>query len=75
VDFAAVEEIEHLKHDKGVEDEGEVPRVNVSIVKDISIVIFASNCGESSATHLPSDYPILPLIFRVLSKYGLVLRT
>jgi len=76
VNFAAVDEIEDLEHDKGVEDEGEVPRVNVSIVKDVSIVIFTSNRGESSTTHLPSDYLIFPLPVTMIRKLKLgVLRT
>jgi hypothetical protein len=46
--FTAVEEVEDLHHDKGVEDKGEVPRVEVEFILDGLIVNIPVNEVETT---------------------------
>ena len=73
VKFTAVEEVEDLHHDKGVEDKGEVPRVEVEFILDGLIVNIAVNEVETTWPDCPIlDDSLVELVLRMICKDFLV---
>ena len=59
-DFPAVEEIEYLHHDEGVEDEGEMSGVDFCLLIDCMIIFVAWDCVITAAADSASLHSVVP---------------
>ena len=74
MEFAGVEEIEDLHHDEGVEDEGEVTRVDPVLVEDGEVVVRARRVIEATRADSTANYSVVPFLARVIGKDARVVR-
>ena len=58
LEFAAVEEVENLHHHESVEDEGEVPRIEMELVVDVEVVNLPSECAVAARSYESVNYSI-----------------
>lgn len=70
--FAAVQEVEHLHHDESVENESKVSRINPEIIENSLVVISSRQSVIPSASNSSSDHTSFPLALRATSKSSLV---
>ena len=66
--FSGVEEVEHLHHDKGVENEGEVPASYSTLIQDILVVMISIGKEQSTASDSSSNDTVVPLRFRTVGE-------
>ena len=61
--FPTIDEIEDLQHDEGVENKGEMSRIDAGLVVRSYVVVTAGESVESAAANIPADNPTIPLPF------------
>ena len=65
MEFSAVDEVENLKKDESIEDEGEVSGVSSSVLEDSFVIWITVGEERSSASDGSSNYSIVPFVFRM----------
>lgn len=65
VDFAAVDEIEDLHHDEGIEDEGEVSGVDSESIEGSFVVSISRNSHDPATADSTSYLAVVPFPLRV----------
>ncbi len=60
MNLAAVDKVEDLKHDEGVENKGKVSGIDFGLIVDRAIVGVSVDVNHSTATNCPSNYAIVP---------------
>ena len=68
VKFFAVEEVEDLHHDEGVEDKCEVSGDDFVFCENWVVVMLPTDCSHSSASNCASDDTVCPLVFWVVGE-------
>lgn len=74
MEFFAVDEVEHLHHDKSVEDESKVSREYSELTVNLFIVAVSAHCFESPAPDCSTDDAVFPFELRMASEDCLVVR-
>ena len=66
MDLSGVDEVEDLQHDKGVEDEGVMPRVILGRQEGSLVILVAVDPVEPSTADCSSNVSLIPLVLRVI---------
>ena len=75
MDLASIHEIEDLHHHKGIEDEGEMSRIDLCFFKGSGIIIASCYGVKPSTTHSTAYFSVVPLVLWIGHELGLGVET
>lgn len=72
--FPGIDEIKHLHHHKGIEDEGKMARVHLGLLKYREVIVITFNSIESTTADSPSNYSVSPFKPRIEDVFSLIVQ-